>query len=259
MPTKTPAPKLRDTEADLMRLVNEGVAILVNAYEEGRELTFAETSHFRREWLLSDYESDRLMRRFEIVARNQEIAGTTADREALAKAADDAAERLEQEGPKIREQIEKLQKQLNAMERERDQVAKRTAEAANAVTQLRNACPLPLQKLRDGKLRHLAPLQTEINSMLVDCRHLENLLQLDPGLSSTLDTLASHTTTRHCVTKHVDSSRRISYTLNGDVYKKWRAEAVVEAEGLRGEISEMQAEYDRKEAEIDQLLNYWVR
>ena len=259
MPTKNTAPKLRDTEADLMKLVDEGVAILVNAYEEGRDLTFAETSHFRREWLISEYECDRLMRRFEIVARNQEIAGTAADREALAKAAEDAAKRVDEDGPKIRAEIEVLQRKLNQLEKERDSAAKRTAEADNAVTQLRNACPLPLQKLRDGKLRHLAPLQTECNAMLVDCRHLENLLQLDPGLPSTLDTLASHTTTRHCVTRHVDSNRQISYTLNADVYKKWRAEAVVEAEGLRGEISELQAEFDRKEAEIDQLLNYWVR
>ena len=108
-------------------------------------------------------------------------------------------------------------------------------------------------------MRHLAPLQTEINSMLVDCRHLENLLQLDPGLPSTLDTLASHTTTRHCVTRHVDSARKISHTLNADVYKKWRAEAVVEAEGLREEAAELQAAFDQQESEINSLLNYWVK
>ena len=259
MPTKTTAPKTPDTVASLMETVDRGASILAAAYAEDRQLTFDEVMFFRREWLLSEYESDRLLRRYQSVRSQQQVAGTTADREALVKVATDAAQRVEQEGPKIREQIETLQRKLNSLEREASSASRRVDESQTAVKQLRSLCPTPILRLRDSRMKNLQPLKREINSMLVDCRHLQNLLQLDTNDPKALENLHSHNISRDCVSRSVDQHRRIGYALIPDEYKKWREDSETELAEMLPEIARLQAELDAAEAEVDTLLGYWLR
>ena len=255
MPTKA-TPKT--TIATLMETVDRGASILASAHTEDRHLTFDESMYFQREWLLSEYEVERLLRRYASVRSNQQVAGTAADREALAKAATDAAQRVETEAPAIREQIEQLQKKLNALEREASSASRRVDESQTAVKQLRSLCPTPIQRLRDSRMKNLSPLMREINSMRVDCRHLENLLQLDTSDPRALEDLHSHNISRDCVNRSVDQHRQIGYHLIPDEYKKWREDSEAELAEMLPEISRLQSEYDAAEAEVDTLLCYWV-
>ena len=260
MPTKTPAPKTPDTVASLMETVDRGASILAAAYTEDRHLTFDETMFFRREWLLPEYETERrLMKRFEHVVRNQQISGTAADREALAKAAEDAAQRVEQEGPAIREQIEQLQRKLNSLEREASSASRRVDESQTAVKQLRSLCPTPILRLRDSRMKNLQPLMREIQSLRVDADELRVLLSLDTNDPKALETLHTHQISRDCVRRSVDPHRRIGYHLIPDVYQKWREDSEAELAEMLPEIARLQAELDAAEAEVDTLRDYWLR
>ena len=263
MPTKTtttPKTKLRDTEGELLKLVEDGVAILEAAWLEERPLSYDEKLFFRREWLLSEWETDRILRNYDRVKNQQQICGTAADREALAKAAADAAERVEQDGPTIRQQIETLQRKLNQMEKERDSAAKRVEEVAQAVRQLRSSAPLPIKRLHDGKQQHLVQtLEAPTNGMKSDIRHLEVMLAMDPADAKTAEHFKFHEDTRGFVTKTVDSARQIHYALNQVAYQEWRAEAESELADMREELPRLEAEYEAARVECAKLLDYWVK
>ena len=258
MPTKAPTPKTPDTVNALMQVVDRGASILAAAYAEDRELTFDEVMFFQREWLLSEYETERLLRRYHTVRSHQQIAGTADDREALAKAATDAAQRVETEGPKIREQIETLQRKLNSLEREASSASRRVDESQTAVKQLRSLCPTPVQRLRDSRMRNLQPLMREIQSLRVDADELRVLLSLDTNDPKALETLHTHQISRDCVRRSVDQHRRIGYALIPDVYQKWREDSLAELAEMTPEIARLEAEYDAAAAEVDRLLGYWV-
>ena len=263
MPTKTataPKTKLRDTEGELMKLVEDGVAILEAAWLEERPLSYDERLFFQRQWVLSEYEVDRVLRRYDHVRRQQEISGTAADRAALAKAAEDAAALVETKGPEIRAEIESLQKRLNQMERERDSARKRVEETDQAVRQLRSSAPSPIKRLHDGKQQHLVQtLEAPTNGMKSDIRHLEVMLAMDPADPKTAEHFKFHEDTRGFVIKTVDSRRQIHYALNQVAYQEWRADAEVELEEMRKELPRLEAEYEAARVECAKLLDFWVR
>tara|TARA_R110002072_G_scaffold12630_2_gene54144 strand:+ start:12121 stop:12930 length:810 start_codon:yes stop_codon:yes gene_type:complete len=223
----------------------------------GRRPTYAEMVSLTRETGWSQKDVGTELRRMNTAIQNEEIAGTPKDREAAKKQAAKAAEVLESEGPKLRDQIEKLETQLRQIENDAKTTKQRVEDQADAVEKLIDNAPrfakeevqTRLRMLNETTRRDLFDLQGRANELraVVDQgqqtqkAHLETVQRFD----------------RRAVT---------DLTPDGHVHKMrftdhWpmiREEAAKELAELEPKIEALQAEYDRDRAEIEKPLSYYA-
>ena len=120
----------------------------IDAYQVAREIvqrdgkaTYGEATYFQQKIGWDTRRVNDVLREMNQVLREQQIAGSSADRKATSKEAATAAEILEKEGPKLASKIEELQTKLNGLEREARLSAKRCEEQTQAAQRLRELVP----------------------------------------------------------------------------------------------------------------------
>jgi hypothetical protein len=127
--------------------------------------TYAEAIAFKQKMNWDEKEVRSQLRRMHSVLRQQGIAGSPANREAIEQEAATATAVAEKEIPKIDEQIAKLQAKRDGLEREKRLAAKRCEEQRQAVQQLRELAPKHVW----GKVNHAVnAIESTIGRQILD-------------------------------------------------------------------------------------------
>lgn len=193
-------------------------------------------------------------RRINTVMQNQAISGDQASRDALDAAASKAEAELAERGPELEKQIEELQKQLRSLEQDAHLTRKRHTQCLDAVERLRLPANQP-DDIREKYRAHTRALTETLKRELMDIKgeiqHTEIIVSLDPQSHHDLDIIRSHDV------RFVDNHKgRLSVTpLWAEFVKEQQAQLPTLIEGR----DELQAEYDSKLAEINQMLDHYVR
>jgi len=136
--------------------LGEAEILLREINHAGRAPTFAEMTFFKRECGWDQKAVNDQLRRVNFVLRHQAIAGSSADRKALALEAKTAAEIAEKELPKLDDQIAKLQAKRDALERDARLAQKRCDESNEGALQLRELVPEHIAGQVDAEIGKIA-------------------------------------------------------------------------------------------------------
>jgi len=134
------SPALEVAELHRERII-EADDLLREICQANRRPTFAELTFFHRECGWNEKAVNEQLRRMNNVLRLQAIAGSSADREALAKEAKSTGEIALKEVPKHRAKAEEHTSKADALERDARQAQKRFDDSADALRQLRERVP----------------------------------------------------------------------------------------------------------------------
>jgi len=160
--------------------------LLHSAALEERDLTSSEFNFVRRELSLEPKDVRSELKRHQRILKLKGIAGSSQDRQQLANHAVASRERLETDGPRLRQEIEQRQRELRSMESDASHSQRRCEEAEKAVLQLRELAPswvieryrIAVKEAKQTVGRQLHDTEREIALDESDCK-LEALNQRD--------------------------------------------------------------------------------
>jgi hypothetical protein len=203
MATKKTETATATTEADALSEITNAVAdrlrgeiqdghaevesILMAIAAEGRKPSFDESVRLRQlrpQW--SDRDLNAEVRRGVMVVKAQQIAGTTADREALAVAAEKAAAELADRGAVLRAEIAEREAAVRELEQTSDRLHRRQAETQAALERLSELLPDHVEAdLKARRRASSSSFAAEHNRIVAELRHRDRL-KAGPG-SNPLD------------------------------------------------------------------------
>jgi small-conductance mechanosensitive channel len=122
----------------------------------------------------------------------QRAAGTSAEREAARKAAEEAATVLTKRSPEIEAEIQRLQGELGQVEQSAHRAAAEVASREQAVELLRDESQLPEQirdELRALRLRHVEQFGRELSQLRGRLQAIDRITAFDPSSDDGLEAI----------------------------------------------------------------------
>lgn len=234
--------------------------VLLEAAMECRQLSYSEQILIARANGVDTDTVQRWLSRAARVIRNQDIAGTRQAREALAESLVEAKQRVENEGAAIEEEIAHLQQRRDALHRDVESKQKRLDEANNAVAQLRANVPEFIAKEANERRKAImASIGSDIAKVRARrdvLRHLLNEPE-DPKVFSFFVEAWGRECPEAVIRK--EESGWIRKGLNTEVVESKSEEFRAEIEQLEAELQPMESAFESEMAEVDELLNYYVK
>jgi cold shock CspA family protein len=185
---------VKEIELSRNDAILEADQVLAEIVRANRRPTAGELTYFQSELRWDERQVKAELRRMSNVLRLRGIAGSPADREAASAEADTAAAVLAKEQPKLQAKIDELQAKLRSLDADARLSAKRQADQAEAVEQLRTLCPA---HIRESVRQAISEINATIGRAILDgeIRHTELSCCLDPsryrGLNGPQDYLES--------------------------------------------------------------------
>lgn len=254
MPAK---PKAAPDPTDTIT-ADSGVAeqMVMAAAADGAELSYEEKTFLRTRLAMDDRDIRRELARARQVVRNRQVAGTEADRKAMAAELERATKARDERAPGIEAEIERLQKELRRLHRDVDTATRRSAEMEEAVEKLADVYLLPpgikqqyleaSRNLRDGVGRELLDLRGEVE-------HIKRKLTWDPAdYRTVVDFIRVESR------EFVDYLGESRWAVN-DKWHRHIKECRERLPELEKQLAELEAEHEREKAEAHALLRHYVR
>jgi len=168
------------------------LSILKNAALAGRDLSVDEVFQLETLCGWNSHESNKQLRKVRTRLQLQRVAGTDEDRQAAAKAVQDAQRIRATKGSEIQQQIEQLQRELSRLDSDVDRSQRRLQEMLDAKQQSLMALPTELQKYfakQRGAIKN--QLFPPVNEALTKLGHAKAMAAVDVSNSRALSTLGS--------------------------------------------------------------------
>ncbi len=230
----------------------ESEEILERLVNESRKPTPAERAYFLSRMGWDEKATSAQVRRMGAVLSLKRIAGTAADRDAMAQQAITARTTLEKEGAKLREQIAKAEAKLRELESDATRSERRSQEQVEAVAKLRSFAPVAIAE--DVRLK-----QAELDFGLG--RELSDAEMRERQLRACIDRKLHQSDADHldCVERSERSAvmRGRDRKVFSPAWPEIKAAMEAEVAELAPKIDELKKQIAHRQAEIDQGLDYY--
>ncbi len=242
-------------EAEKSDYLQECEAILRSVAEENRDYTFDEKN---RLWQTMRWDARKLAeerRRMTQVILNQNIAGTSQDRERLAAEATQSAADLSEHGEKLRQEIATAEANLRSLESAASKSAKRVEQSAESLNKLSRLLPEHVQvqvnvatrqaaehyknrlKFIEGELKFRSDIAAGPNENLTYMIWWEHLRRIDPAMGI------------------LDNGR---VSVDDGKFAALKAKWNTERPGLEAEAVQLRSEYENAKVPIEAIKRvYW--
>lgn len=185
------------------------------------------------------------------IAKFQQRAETSEDREAAAQALIDATQQLATRGVDISEQIRLLQAELDALQAAERSAADRVQRQQEGLRALRLCVDERTQWAHKQRMRdEVGPLDAELTNLRHERERVLSLQRIEPGGLSA----------RHEIAQlHPDAYDEKAGSVRHHIWQAFVAEQVAELPKLDAKIRELQQQRAVAAREVDALLDVYAR